>query len=191
MNKHHLTLLAAPLALLLSACNPGPTISSSNGRISENDDRITISATGQLKAEISATGELTIDGKPVQTTDEQRELLLTYQREFNTITEQGLALGKRGAGIAGKAVGATIRGAMGGDKQKLKESIEAEARKLEQEALKLCSSLVVIHGVQEQLAYELPAFKPYATIDMRDVEDCQGSAGDTFDVSATEAATTI
>ncbi len=191
MHKHHLTLLAVPLALLLSACHPGPTISSSTGKVSAKGDRITLSATGQPTAEISSTGELTIDGKPVPTAAEQRDLLQTYQREFNSMSEQGLAIGKRGAGLAGKAVGAAIKGAMGGDKEKLEESIKADARTIEQEALRLCSNLLVIRSVQDQLAIELPAFKPYATIDMSDVQDCEGSAGDTFDIPATEAADAV
>lgn len=175
MKKLHRIILAAPLAMLLAACNPGTTISGENGTVSAKGDRITLRADGHPNAHIDEAGNLLVDGKKVEVSPGQRALLQDYQREFNAMTAEGIAIGKQGAAMAGKAVSAAIKGAMSGDGESIEKTMEGEARLLEQEALKLCERLLVIRGVQDQLAADLPAFRPYATIDAADVRDCGGS----------------
>jgi len=175
MMKRHSPILAFSLVALLCACNPGITVSSDGGSVRAKPDKITLSATGQPKAEITAAGDLIIDGKKVDVTPQQRVLLQTYQQELNGMTQDGLAIGKQGAAMAGKAVAAAIKGAISGDSDQVEAKIEADARLIEQQALKLCDRLVVIKGAQDRLAVELPVFAPYANIDMGDVADCTGS----------------
>ncbi len=147
-------------------------MSSGNGSVRANSDRITLSATGQPRAEISADGELRIDGAPVETTARQRELLHVYKREMDGMTQDGLAIGKQGAALAGKAVSAAIQGALRGEGDQVGEKIKADAQLIEQEARKLCQRLVTIKAAQDQLAAELSAFAPYANIDIDDISDC-------------------
>jgi len=191
MNTIRSTFLASTIALLLCSCNPGTTVSTDRGNVVAKGDRVTLQTDGHPNAHIDEAGDLLVDGEKVEVNPRQRALLQTYRREFNGMTEEGLAIGKRGAVIAGKAVTAAIKSAMGGNKEMMEESIKADARIIEQEALKLCSRLATIRGVQDHLAIELPAFRPYATIDMSDVEDCQGSASDTFDIPASEEADAV
>jgi hypothetical protein len=183
-------LLVACIALL-GACDPGTTVSSDAGTVRAKGDRITLSATGMPSAQITRDGELFIDGEKVQVDDAQRALLQTYQRELNGMTEDGIAMGKQGAAMAGKAVTAAIQGALSGDGDKIGEKIEAEARLMEKQALKLCERLLVIKAAQDQLATQLPQFKPYANIGMDDVTDCssQGNGGDGTGDAAAEAET--
>lgn len=187
MMKLHFPILAFSLAVLLCSCNPGTTVSSDRGRVSTRPDKITLNASGQPKAEINAAGDLIIDGKKIDVTPQQRLLLQTYQQELNGMTQDGIAIGKQGAAIAGKAVTAAIKGAFGGNGDSAEKAIEADARLIEKQALKLCDRLVVIKSAQDQLAVELPEFAPYANIDMGDVRDCTGSKPDEKVDTETEA----
>jgi hypothetical protein len=176
----HFSLLALPLAVLLAGCGPGTHVSTSNGNVSSDGNSITLRADGQPEARISATGELTIDGKAVTLTAEQRALLQSYIKEMNGMTTDGIAIGKQGAALAGTAVSEAIKGAISGNGEQIDAKIEAEAKKIEQQALQLCKRLVTIKASQDALAEQLPAFKPYATIDASDVDDCGSREGKSY-----------
>ena len=180
MNIIHFSLLALPLAVLLAGCGPGTHVSTSNGNVSSDGNSITLRADGQPEARISATGELTIDGKAVTLTAEQRALLQSYIKEMNGMTTDGIAIGKQGAALAGTAVSEAIKGAISGNGEQIDAKIEAEAKKIEQQALQLCKRLVTIKASQDALAEQLPAFKPYATIDASDVDDCGSREGKSY-----------
>jgi len=178
MKRYAHFLLGASLVALLCSCNPGTTVATDGGSVRATADKVTLRADGHPTAHIEADGSFLIDGKKVEVTPQQQALLQEYQREFDAMTQQGIAIGKQGAAMAGKAVTAAIKGAMGGDGETLEKKMKAEGELITQEALKLCQRLVVIRGVQDKLAVDLIAFKPYATIDMADVQDCNGSAED-------------
>lgn len=177
------SLLALPLVGLLAACNPGTHVSTSTGNVSSDGKNITLRADGQPDARISANGDLTIDGKAVTLNAAQRVLLQSYKTQMDAMTADGIAIGKQGAKLAGKAVGAAIQGAINGDDgDKVGSQVEAEAKKIEQQAMQLCKRLVTIKTSQDALAEQLPAFKPYATIDDSDVHDCGSSNTDSYAV---------
>jgi hypothetical protein len=123
-------------------------------------------------ASITPHGELLIDGKPVVVTPAQRELLLAYRKDIISVAEAGMAIGVKGADLAGKAVLETLSGLMHGDADKAGKRIEAEGHKLEAEAMKICRLLPHMLATQDRLAAALPAFKPYATMTQEDVDDC-------------------
>ncbi len=179
------TLLPLAMAALLSACNPGASVSTSDGQVTSNGERITLKADGHPTAQITKTGEFSIDGKIQTVTPEQRLLLQTYHREMNGMTSDGIAIGKQGAALAGTAVTEAIKGAINGNSDQIDAKVEAEAEKIEQRALQLCKRLVVVKATQDSLAAQLPAFAPYATIDTGDVKDCdsdvkyRGTEGET------------
>lgn len=184
------TLPVLAVAALLSACNPGASVSTGSGQVSSNGERITLKADGQPTAQITKAGEFSIDGKIQTVTPEQRLLLQTYHREMNGMTSDGIAIGKQGAALAGTAVTEAIKGAINGNGDQIDAKVEAEAEKIEQRALQLCRRLVVIKATQDSLAAQLPAFAPYATIATGDVKDCdsdvkhRGTAGETSTDSA-------
>ena len=174
------SLVALALSALLCACGPQTNVSTESGHVISDGKRITLRADGQPEAQISAGGEFSVDGKPVSVTPAQRDLLQTYHRELNGMTADGIAIGKQGAALAGKAVTEAIKGAINGDGDQIDARIEADAKKIEQQALQLCKRLVTIKAAQDSLAAQLPAFKPYATIDVKDVDDCSTDESDSY-----------
>lgn len=180
MKTTHSCLLALSLAVLVAGCNPGTHVSTDKGNVTSNGKVITLRASGQPDAKISAGGDLTIDGKAVAVNDAQRVLLQSYLKEMNAMTNDGIAIGKQGAALAGTAVSEAIKGAIKGDGDQVDAKIEAEAKKIEQQAMQLCGRLVTIKASQDALAEQLPAFKPYATIDASDVDDCGSDQKDSY-----------
>jgi len=180
MKIMHSPLLVLSLAALIAGCNPGTHVSTGKGNVSSNGKIITLRANGQPDAKISANGELTIGGKAVAVNSAQRVLLQSYLKEMNAMTADGIAIGKQGAALAGTAVTEAIKGAIKGDGDQIDAKIEAEARKIEQQAMQLCRRLVTIKTSQDALAEQLPAFKPYATIDVDDVNDCDSDHDDSY-----------
>lgn len=174
-------LLALSIAALLCACNPGATVVTGNGNVIKADDKsVTLRTDGLPNAEITAAGDLTIGGKAVAVNASQRALLQTYHREMNAMTADGIAIGKQGASLAGKAVTEAIKGAINGKTDDVESKIEAETKKIEQQAMQLCKRLVTIKASQDALAVSLPEFKPYATLDQSDVDDCGSSQNDSY-----------
>jgi len=110
----------------------------------------------------------------------QRALLQSYHREMNAMTADGVAVGKQGAALAGKAVTAAIKGAINGNADDVESKVEAETKRLEQQAMQLCRRLVTVKASQDALATSLPEFKPYATLDQSDVDDCGTSQNDSY-----------
>lgn len=123
-------------------------------------------------ASITPQGELLINGKPVAVTPAQRELLLAYRKDIIAVAEAGMAVGVKGADLAGKAVLETLSGLMQGDAEEAGKRIEAEGHKLEAEAMKICALLPHLLATQDRLASALPAFKPYAQMTQDDVDEC-------------------
>ena len=181
MKIAHSALLALSMAALLCSCNSGTSVSTDGGgRISANGERVMLRASGQPNAEISATGDLTVDGKVVAVNASQRALLQSYHHEMNAMTADGIAIGKQGAALAGKAVTAAIKGAISGNADDVDSKVEAETKKIEQQAMQLCKRLVTVKASQDALATSLPEFKPYATLDQSDVDDCGSSTNDSY-----------
>lgn len=173
-------LLALSLALLCS-CNPGTSVSTDHGgKISTNGERVTLRADGQPNAEITAAGDLTIDGKTVAVNASQRALLQSYHHEMNAMTADGIAIGKQGASLAGKAVTEAIKGAISGNTDDVESRVEAQAKRIEQQAMRLCKRLATVKTSQDALAVSLPEFKPYATLDQSDVDDCGSRHNDSY-----------
>ncbi|MEP6908517.1 MAG: hypothetical protein ABI858_11150, partial [Pseudoxanthomonas sp.] len=136
--------------------------------------------------EISPAGDFSINGKMQPVTPAQRIFFQTYHTEMNAMTREGIAIGKQGAALAGKAVGEVIKGAINGDSKQIDAKVEAEARKIEKQALQICKRLATIKVAQDSLAAQLSAFRPYATIDMDDVDDCHSDNDDSDDSDAAD-----
>jgi hypothetical protein len=130
-------------------------------------------AVGTLpRAEITPQGDLLIAGDPVEVSAEQRRDLLLYRAHVLAIAEAGMAMGVKGADLAGQAVGDALRSVFSGDSKAFEQRIEAEARKLEDDALQLCAHMQPLYDTQQRLAASLAAFTPYATLTQEDVHEC-------------------
>jgi hypothetical protein len=174
--KHRYS-LAASTALtvaLLCGCQPSTTVNTGDGQVFNILGKtLTIQVHGLPSAEISEAGDFSIDGKPVAVTEAQRALLAAYYKELNGIGAAGAATGKEGAALAGKAMGAAITGVLTGNPDDIGAKVEAETKKVEAAAMKICDRLANLQRVQEALAAQLPAFAPYGSITLGDVSDCR------------------
>lgn len=142
----------------------------------------------QPKAEITPQGDLLIEGKAVAVNPAQRQQLLAYRGQLIGIAETGMAIGAQGANLASEALGGVagvIFGGKDGGKE-FEQRMEAEGRKIEAEAMKLCTRLPALLDSQHALAASLPAFKPYARMTQDDIDDC-GKDGKGKGVSVTDA----
>ncbi|HDS0950206.1 TPA: hypothetical protein QDZ34_001790 [Stenotrophomonas maltophilia] len=133
---------------------------------------IKISADNQPQAEITPDGRLLIGGKEVETTAAQRSQLLDYRGHVAGIAQDGMDIGVAGAKLGASAAGEALKGVFSGDTDGIEKRINAEAAKIEAQAKQLCNRLPAMLASQQALARDLPAFKPYATMDQSDVDDC-------------------
>jgi len=140
---------------------------------------ITISEHGENlpKAEITPKGDLLIAGRAVAITPAQRTLLLEHRAHIVAIAESGMEIGVQGADLATKAMGEALKGVLTGkSEQEIEKSVEAEASGIKASAAKLCDRLPAMMASQQALAAALPEFRPYATMDQRDIDDCMKDA---------------
>lgn len=161
-----ITLLAFCAAI--SACNV-PDTTLANGGITLKDNIVTLHAEGAPDALLNADGKLLIDGAPVPATPAQQGLLMLYFQHVADVHSTGLAMGKVGADMGMKALKDTTAG-----KSKAEKDQDAEAGGNQLKALgqKMCQQEAGIRDVQEQLAAQLPAFRPYAKLVTKSVSDC-------------------
>ena len=129
------------------------------------------------KAEISPSGDLLIGGKNVDITPVQRELLLDYRGHVVSLIEAGMAIGVKGADLGMDAAGEALKSVFTGETANFEQRVEAEAAELEAEAMQLCDQLPAMLETQHQLAEALPEFRPYATMDAEDIDDCRDGNG--------------
>ncbi|RYZ74703.1 MAG: DUF2884 family protein [Lysobacteraceae bacterium] len=176
------TVLPLSLAVaLLAGCNPGATVVTDSGSvIKAGGKEITLRAPGQPDAKISAAGDLEVDGKAVEVDATQRALLQSYHQGMSAVTAEGIAIGKQGAALAGKAVSEAIKGAIRGDTDNVESKVKADAARIKTQALQLCRHLATVKTSQDALAASLAAFKPYATLSQSDVDECASEQDDSY-----------
>ncbi|WP_369039164.1 hypothetical protein [Stenotrophomonas maltophilia] len=133
---------------------------------------IKVSADQQPRAEITPDGHLLIAGKDVPTSDAQRRQLLEYRGHVVAIAMDGMDVGLAGAKLGASAAGEALKGIFSGDSEGVEKRINAEAARIEAQAKRICERLPAMLASQQALAAALPAFKPYATMDQGDVDDC-------------------
>lgn len=125
------------------------------------------------KAEITPQGDLLISSQPIAIDDKQRSLMLTHRANLIAVAEAGMAIGVQGADLGMKAAGEALKGIFSGNPGQVEENIKAEAEKIKLEAAKLCARLPALRDSQDAAAAAIPEFKPYATIDQSDIDNCQ------------------
>jgi hypothetical protein len=137
-----------------------------------NDDAAKASL---ARAEITPQGDLLVDGKRQAIDAGQRRQLLAYRTQVIGIATAGIEAGQLAAEAALDAVGdswiSMLFNAMTG---RLEERVERVVRKqIEPMVAGVCGQLPALMRSQHQLAATLPAFKPYATLEQRDIDECQ------------------
>lgn len=125
------------------------------------------------KAEITPQGDLLIAGKKVAATPAQQALLLDYRTRIVGIAEAGMDIGTEGADLGVKAAKQALWGALTGKSDKdIEASIKPQTDKIEGAAARLCLRMPDLLSTQQKLAAAMPEFKPYATMQQKDVDDC-------------------
>lgn len=125
------------------------------------------------KAEITPQGELLIGGKPVVATPAQQTLLLDYRKQIVGIAEAGMDIGAQGADLGLSAAKEGVWGALTGKSDKdIEAAIRPQTDKIQAAAAKLCQRLPDLLTSQQKLAAAMPEFRPYATMQQKDVDDC-------------------
>ncbi|MGV8940069.1 MAG: hypothetical protein ACOH1P_00815 [Lysobacter sp.] len=136
-------------------------------------DRVGTGGPDGTTAWIDASGSLQIRGKDVALTVEQRALASSYHAEAMGLKADGIAIGKSGAALAGKVIGAVASGLASGDPDSIGTKIEADAKQIETRALAVCQRVATLQQSQDALARSLPVFAPYATITDASAADCR------------------
>ena len=127
------------------------------------------------KAEITPQGDFLIEGKAVAIDGQQRQQLLRYRGQVIDIAKAGIDIGERSAQAALEVVDrglfSLMVGAMTGS---LERRVEKTVRQtVEPGVRQICHSLPALMDSQQRLSTSLPSFRPYATLEADDVEDCE------------------
>lgn len=126
------------------------------------------------KAEVTPSGELLIDGKPVTMTAEQKALGHDYRTHLQGVATDGIAIGMEGAKLGIDAAATVLKGLMSGQGgEQASQQAEALAKdKIKPLVEHLCGRLPALLKSQQAWAAAQPEFRPYAKMDQSDVDDC-------------------
>ena len=123
-------------------------------------------------AEITPKGDFIVDGKAVAVDASQRALLLDYRKHVIEIASLGMAIGVKGADLAGTAVNEALASIFTGNTDQVEKRVNAQAETLKADAQQICTTLPAVRATQDKLAAALPEFKPYATMTQDDIDNC-------------------
>jgi hypothetical protein len=140
-----------------------------SGKRTADEDRVL------PKAEITPQGDFLIEGKAVAIDVRQRQQLLRYRGQVIDIAKAGIDIGERSAQAALEVVDrglfSLMVGAMTGSLERRVEKTVRET--VEPGVRQICRSLPALMDSQQGLSASLPSFRPYATLEADDVEDCE------------------
>jgi hypothetical protein len=171
-----LTTLLLACGLLLSAAPLAATsihFDFDGQRVGLDGDVAVITAEDGSKARISPEGELTVRGKKVRTAERERRFLRRYNESLHRIEDTAIELGVRGAGLAVTALAEVAVALASGDGERAERRLEGKAEGLKDRARELCHDFDLLLRLQDELADELPAFRPYAVIGADGDVDCR------------------
>ena len=154
-------LLPLLLAPALAGCsNHGH--SPSGQYVSFAGNALVVKTPARPDAQISTEGDLRIGDSAVAVNPTQRALLKRYYSEVLTIRDDGIATGNQGAALGVHAIGTAFGNLVAGTPDKIDQDIDARSKTLEAAAQRLCSDLGQVKATQDEIAAQLPAFRPYA-----------------------------
>lgn len=146
-------------------------------QVATQDMTLTAKADSVPKAAITPRGDFLVAGKPVAMTPDQRKELLAYRAQYVAIAQQAIAIAHEGVDVGKRAMVPMMFAALFGASNK---TIDARMNErlagVRKDTAKLCDRLPRLKAAQDQLAADLPAFKPYATLTPRKVDECRDGA---------------
>lgn len=134
------------------------------------------------KAEITPRGDFLIAGKAVAIDPAQRKQLLAYRGLVIDIAHSGIDAGERAATAAIDAADLSLfslifDGLSGSLERRIEASVKQHVEPMVQQ---ICRRLPQVLESQQQLSSSLPQFRPYATLERDDVDDCEQDVRDDF-----------
>ncbi len=168
--------VAIALSLLLVACHGGQDVSI-DGR------SITLHASGAPTATITSQGSLSVGSKLVDTSPDERQLLVRYYDDVVAIHKGAENMEKAGVAIAGKAlhlaghsIGKSVGLASGSSAadQARAQAVENAGQEIGRKGKHLCDKVHQAETLQSTLARRIPAFQPYARLDPAPGVQCDG-----------------
>lgn len=168
-------LAAAALLLALGVASPAAAgiridADTGDGEIEIDGDEVVVEAAGG-EARITRRGELFVDGRRVRVGERDQRDLVRYNQGMRNLEDLAVDLGLQGAGLAFSAIGEAFAAALTGDEKRAERRIEARARELEDDALAFCDELRRLERIQDRLAANVPAFRPFAVVEV-EADDC-------------------
>ena len=129
------------------------------------------------KAEITPQGDFLIDGRAVTVDAAQRRQLLAYRGQVIDVARSGIDIGEVAALAAvdsvDRGVFSLMVGAMTGS---LERRIERSVRStVGPSVAQICDRMPALREAQQQLAADLPEFRPYARLQAGDEASCHNA----------------
>ena len=126
-------------------------------------------------AQITPKGDFLVDGKAVAINAQQRQQLLAYRGQVIGLAKIGIDGGEKAAMAALEATDVSlfsliVGGLTGSLERRIETSVKQHVVPL---VRNICQRLPDVLESQQQLATSLPQFKPYATLERSDIEDCE------------------
>ncbi len=126
------------------------------------------------KAEITPRGDFLIDGKAVAIDAEQRRQLLAYRGQVIAVAQAGIDIGEVAALAAVDSVDRGMFSLLVGS---LTGSMQRQIKRTVRDSVgpgvaKICEAMPALHVSQQQLAADLPEFRPYARLEAQDGARC-------------------
>ena len=125
--------------------------------------------------EITPKGNLLIAGKAVAIDAQQRRQLLAYRAQIISLARIGIDAGEQAAMLAIEATDVSLfRLIVGGLSGSLERRVDATVKQqIQPMVLQICRRLPQVLDSQQALAASLPEFRPYATLERDDIDDCE------------------
>lgn len=127
------------------------------------------------EAEITPEGDFLVEGEAQEVDAHQRRQLLAYRGRVIGIALAGIEIGEKSAeaaldAVQGSWISLAFRAMTGTLDRKVERMV---AEHVQPAVLAICRQLPEVMDAQQELAASLPQFRPYATLDQRDIEECE------------------
>ncbi len=141
----------------------------------KNGKRKSVDKDSLPTAQITPQGDFLIDDKAVAIDARQRQQLLDYRGQVIELAKVGIDGGEKAAMAALDATDVSLfRLIVGGLSGSLERRVEATVKQhVEPLVRQICHRLPQVLESQQQLAASLPQFKPYASLERDDIDDCE------------------
>ncbi len=135
-------------------------------------------------AQITPKGDFLIDGKAIAIDAQQRRQLLGYRGQVLELARIGIDGGEQAAMAALDATDVSLFSLiLGGLTGSLERRVEATVKQhVEPLVRQICQRLPAVLESQQQLASNLPRFRPYANLERDDIDDCERDLRNEFAV---------